>query len=97
MTDGKNGPWCAECEKQYDTWSRRHATDILWQTGTGALVAMAIGLGLPLLGLDQVIATAGVLTGFATFLGMRAWGKKRRRKQFLAGALPRAYLPSRTT
>jgi hypothetical protein len=97
MPKGKDGPWCTECEKQYDTWIRRHATDILWQTGIGALVAMAIGLGLPLLGLDSVIATAGVMAGFATFMGLRAWGKKRRRKQFLAGALPRAYLPSRTT
>lgn len=93
----KGGPWCTECENQYDTWVRRHATDILWQTASGALVAMAIGLGLPVLGVEPVIATTGVIAGAATFLGLRAWGKKRRRKQYLAGALPRAYLPSRTT
>ena len=97
MSDGKSAPWCVDCEKLYDRWSRQHAADILWQTGIGALVAMAIGLGLPLLGVEPVIATTGVIAGFSTFLGLRAWGKKRRRKQFLAGALPRAYLPSRTT
>ena len=87
--------WCRDCENRYDAWSRRHATDILWQTGTGALVAMLIGLGLPLLGVDVVIATAGVLVGFGTFLGLRSWGKRMRRRQFLATSLPRAYLPSR--
>lgn len=91
-----NAPWCADCEKQYDTWVRKHAADILWQTGLGAVVAMLIGLGLPLLGIEPVIATTGVLAGFGTFLGLRAWGKKRRRQQFLTGALPRAYLPSKT-
>ncbi|HTL34211.1 MAG TPA: hypothetical protein VL326_13870 [Kofleriaceae bacterium] len=94
---GKTGPWCIDCEKQYDSWVRKHAADILWQTGVGALVAMAIGLGLPLVGVEPVIGITGVLAGFSTFLGLRSWGKKRRRKQFLAGALPRAYLPSRTT
>jgi hypothetical protein len=97
MPQGNGGPWCTDCENQYDTWIRKHAADILWQTGSGALVAMAIGLGLPLLGVEPVIATIGVLAGASTFLGLRSWGKKRRRKQFLAGALPRAYLPSRTT
>ena len=89
-------PWCQDCEKQYDAWVRKHATDILWQTGLGAVVAMLIGLGLPLLGVEPVIATTGVLAGFGTFLGLRSWGKKRRRQQFLTGALPRAYLPSKT-
>ena len=89
-------PWCVECEKQYDTWVRKHAADILWQTGIGAVVAMLIGLGLPLLGLEPVIGTAGVLLGFSTFLGLRRWGQKKRRRQFLVGALPRAYLPSKT-
>lgn len=89
-------PWCRECELQYDTWVRQHAADILWQTGIGATVAMIIGLGLPLLGLEPVIGIAGVLVGFGTFVGLRQWGKQRRRRQFLEGALPRAYLPSKT-
>ncbi len=94
-TPGPTG-WCRDCELQYDTWSRQHATDILWQTGLGAFVAMLIGLGLPLLGVDMVVATAGVLVGFSTFLGLRSWGKKMRRRQFLTSALPRAYLTSKT-
>lgn len=89
-------PWCTECETQYYEWVRQHAADILWQTGGGALLAMVIGLGLPLLGLSPVIGIAGVLAGFGTFMGLRRWGKQRRRRQFIAGALPRAYLPSKT-
>ena len=57
---------------------------------------MTIGMGLPLIGLSPVIGIAGVLVGFGTFIGLRQWGKQRRRKQFLTGALPRAYLPSKT-
>ena len=94
--DNATAPWCVDCEHQYDAWVRKHAADILWQTGLGAIVAMLIGLGLPLLRVEPVIATTGVLAGFGTFLGLRSWGKKRRRQQFLTGALPRAYLPSKT-
>jgi hypothetical protein len=96
VTTESAAPWCRDCELQYDTWVRQHATDILWQTGLGAIVAMVIGLGLPLLGLEPIIGIAGVLAGFGTFMGLRRWGKQRRRRQFLTGALPRAYLPSKT-
>ena len=89
-------PWCRACEQQYDTWVRKHAADIIWQTGIGAIVAMLIGLGLPLLGLEPIVGIAGVLVGFTTFMSLRQWGKWRRRRQFLADALPRAYLPSKT-
>jgi len=81
----------------YDTWSRKHAVDILWQTGTGAVVAMIVGLGAPLLGLTPLIGIAGVLVGFGTFMGLRKWSNVRRRQQFLADSVPRAYLPSHTT
>jgi hypothetical protein len=90
-------PWCPACETHYDTWVRQHAADIVWQTGSGALVAMAIGLGLPLLGLTPIIGIAGVLVGAGTFVGLRHWGKGRRRRQFLAGTLPRAYLPGKSS
>ena len=90
------GPWCHDCEVQYDSWVRTHVADIIWQTGIGAIVAMVIGMGLPLLGLSPIIGIAGVLVGFGTFIGLRQWGKQRRRRQFLTGALPRAYLPSKT-
>jgi hypothetical protein len=89
-------PWCASCEGLYDTWVRRHATDILWQAGLGAIVAMLVALGLPLLGVEPVLATFGVLAGASTTLVLRRWSNRRRRRQFLAGALPRAYLPSKT-
>ncbi len=88
--------WCAECERLYDTWVRTHAADILWQTGAGASVAMIIGLGAPLLGLTPLIGIAGVLIGFGTFMGLRVWGNARRRTQFLATSVPRAYLPKHT-
>jgi hypothetical protein len=89
--------FCTSCEQQYDAWVRQHAADIIWQTGIGAIVAMIIGLGLPLLGLEPIIGIVGVLVGFATFIGLRQWGKHRRRRQFArAGDLPRAYLPGKT-
>ena len=80
----------------YDAWVRQHASDILWQTGIGAVVAIVIGLGLPLIGIEPIVGIAGVLVGASTFLGLRAWGKGRRRRQFLASSVPRAYLPRKT-
>lgn len=88
--------WCKDCEKLYDAWSRQHAADILWQTGSGALVAMIIGLGAPLLGMTPILGVAGVLLGFGTFMGLRAWGNGRRRRQFLTASVPRAYLPGQS-
>lgn len=86
--------WCTDCENQHDTWTRQHATDILWQAGSGAGVAMIVGLGAPLVGLSPLLGIAGVLVGAATFVSLRVWGTRRRRRQFLATALPRAYLPA---
>lgn len=74
---------------------RDHAADILWQTGTGALVAMVVGLGALVLGLTPLLGIVGVLTGFGTFMGLRSWGQARRRRQFLTSSLPRAYLPGK--
>src|SRR3569623_2937279 len=84
--------WCRTCEHHYDTWSRQHAADILWQTGTGAGVAMVIGLGGLVLGASPVFAIFGVLAGAATFIGLRGWGLRHRRRQYLATSVPRAYL-----
>lgn len=88
--------WCADCERQHDTWSRQHAADIVWQAFIGAGIAMTVALGAPLLGLSPLLGIGGVLVGFGSFLGVRRWGKQRRRRQFLATSLPRAYLPSKT-
>jgi hypothetical protein len=85
--------WCKDCERLYDGWSRQHATDILWQTGGGALVAMIVGLGAPLLGLTPILGIVGVLAGATTAALLRRFGNRRRRQQFLTASVPRAYLP----
>lgn len=86
--------WCADCERAYDTWVRRHATDIIWSVLGGGVVLGAIGVGLPLLGLSSAVAFAGAFVGLGTALGLQHAAGKRRRKQFLTGAaMPRAYLP----
>jgi len=87
--------WCPACERQYDAWVRQYAADMLWQSGIGAFIAMVVGLGAPLVGLSPLLGIAGVLVGFGTSVGLRVWGNARRRRQFLTGALPRAYLPER--
>ena len=88
--------WCHDCERAYDTWVRRHASDIVWPVLAGMLIITTTAMGLPLLGLGWVIATAGVFAGFGTLLGLQRLGQRRRRRQFLQAPLPRAYLPSKT-
>lgn len=88
--------WCVDCERQCDTWSRQHAADIIWQAFTGAGIAMTFALGAPLLGLSMLLGIVGVLIGTGTFVGLRVWTTRRRRQQFLANAMPRAYLPAKT-
>jgi hypothetical protein len=93
----KDDKWCPACEGSYDTWSRRHASDILWSLAAGGLIVSATAIGLPLLGLDWIIAATGVFTGFGTLVGLHRLNRRRRRRQFLAGAaMPRAYLPAPT-
>jgi hypothetical protein len=86
--------WCAECERQHDVWSRQHAADIIWQAFSGAIVAMLIALGALLAGLGPIVGIGGVLAGVGTFVGVRRLSNRRRRRQFQAGILPRAYLRS---
>lgn len=89
--------WCATCELDYDTWSRRHATDIVWSTLSGTVVVLAVAVGIPLLGVPWVVATAGIVAGAGTIVGVYRWNWRRRRAQFLAGAaVPRAYLTDKT-
>jgi hypothetical protein len=89
--------WCVECERSYDTWSRRHASDIIWSLLAGGLIVSTTAVVLPMLGLDWIIAATGVFSGFGTLYGLHRLNRRRRRRQFLRGAaMPRAYLPAPT-
>ncbi len=97
-SDGDLAPrgWCRDCERAYDTWVRRHASDIIWPVLAGMVIISAVALGLPLLGAGYVVATTGVFAGFGTLVGLQRLNARRRRKQFQLASLPRAYLPSKT-
>lgn len=87
--------WCAACDRAYDTWSRRNASDILLPLFAGGFIVASTAILLPLLGLDWIIAATGVFGGFGTLYGLHRLNRRRRRRQFLKGAsVPRAYLPS---
>src|SRR5882724_8031797 len=87
--------WCLECERAFDTWVRRHATDIIWAVMGGGLVISFLGLGLPLLGLGPLVGATAAFAGSGTIWVLYRTSQRRRRRQFLAGvALPRAYLPA---
>ena len=88
--------WCRDCEREYHTWVRRHASDIIWPVLAGMVILSAVALGLPLLGAGYVVATTGVFAGFGTLVGLQRLNARRRRKQFQLASLPRAYLPSKT-
>ena len=86
--------WCNACEKAYDTWVRRHASDIIWSVMGGGVVIAGIGLALPLLGLSSIVAFAAAFSGWGVIVGLQYRITRRRRRQFLEGAaVPRAYLP----
>lgn len=86
--------WCKTCDLDFDVWSRRYATDILWASLSGTVVIAIVALALPILGAPTILALSGVFAGFGTLVGTYRWNRNRRRRQFLAGAaVPRAYLP----
>ena len=85
--------WCKDCERQYDGWVRRHANDIVWHALSGTLIVTSVAVGLPLLGIGKLVAALGVFAGFGTMYGLARMTRRRRRKQFMRAALPRAYLP----
>lgn len=86
--------WCRECELLYDRWVRTHASDVVWQALSGAIVIIVIGLGLPVLGVGPLVAAAGAFAGFGMMAGLARLNRRRRRQQFLTASLPKAYLPT---
>lgn len=90
--DGPASTWCKECERLYDGWVRKHATDIVWQALVGTVIISAVGLGLPVLGVGTLVAAGGAFAGFGAILGLSRLTRRRRRRQFLQAPLPRAYL-----
>jgi hypothetical protein len=86
--------WCKDCERLYDGWVRRHASDVVWHALAGTLIVSAVGVGLPLLGIGKLIAAVGAFAGFGTMYGLGRVNRRRRRRQFLQAPLPRAYLPA---
>jgi hypothetical protein len=84
--------WCAPCELVFDAWNRRNASDIITSVLGGTVVLLGVGIGLPLLGLGWVVATAAAFAGFGMIYGTHRMLGRRRRRQFLAGAIPRAHL-----
>jgi hypothetical protein len=97
--DRPTGPrsWCGACEGAYDTWVRRHASDIIWPVMAGMVIVSVGGLALPLLGASTLIAVAGVFAGFGSIVGLSRLSSRRRRRQFALASLPRAYLPGKTS
>jgi hypothetical protein len=91
----KKGTWCPICEREYDTWVRRYASDIIWVVLGGGVVLGAAGILVPLIGLPPLLAIGGAFLGWGTILGAGRLNARRRRLQFLRGGdLPRAYLPA---
>jgi hypothetical protein len=89
--------WCAACERDYDGWSRRYASDVVWEVLSGTAVVVFAGMGLPLLGVSWLVAATGIFAGFGAFIGLHRLNARRRRRQYLgAPQMPRAYLPDRT-
>jgi hypothetical protein len=97
VDDHASGRWCGTCERDYDSWSRQHASDIVWSALGGMVVVLTAGMLVPALGVSWLFALSGVFAGFGTILGIHRFNRNRRRRQFLAGAaMPRAYLPEST-
>jgi len=88
--------WCTECERQYDSWIRGYAGDIVLPVLAGTAIITTVGMLLPFLGVGWLIATTGVFAGFGTLVGLFRLRRRQRRHQFLTTSLPRAYLTSKT-
>jgi hypothetical protein len=85
-----------DCERQYDSWIRGYAGDIVVPVLAGTGIVTTVGMLLPFLGFGSLIAAVGAIAGFGTLFGMFQLRRRRRRQQFLTASLPRAYLTSKT-
>lgn len=88
--------WCRDCERAYGIWGRRHAGDVVSIVLAGMVAGVAGGIGLPLLGLGWLISATSIFASLGAMLGVYQLHDRRRRRQFLAARLPRAYLPGKT-
>nr|HEX4313919.1 hypothetical protein [Kofleriaceae bacterium] len=88
--------WCDDCERAYDTWVRRYASDMVLPLFAGGAIVLACGMGLPLLGVGWLIGGAGAFAGFATVGALARMNRWRRRRQFRLATLPRAALVGAT-
>lgn len=78
----------------FDRWVRQYATDIVWSVLSGGFVLAVVGVLLPALGIGVGIGSGvgAAVCGWGTVLGTYKLSRRHRRRQFLTGALPRAYL-----
>jgi hypothetical protein len=91
---GGTGDWCASCERAYDAWVRRYASDVILPMVGGMIVVMLFWMALPLLGVGWLVGAVGAVAAFATIGGIARLNRWRRRREFRLGGLPRASLVS---
>lgn len=88
--------WCRDCERAFGIWCRRYASDIISTVLVGMSIVLIGGMGLPLLGVGWLVSACSIFVSFGAMVGLYRFHDRRRRRQFLHSALPRAYLTSRT-
>lgn len=78
----------------FDRWVRQYATDIVWAALGGGCVLAVVGVLLPALGLGVGVSwgVGAAFLAWGTVLGTYRISHRYRRRQFIASALPRAYL-----
>lgn len=88
----RRGRFCAKCEREYDGWVRQYAGDIVGIVLAGGGVLLCAAILVPILGLPWLFTASGAVLGWATIFAGFARNSRRRRRQFLAGNLPRAQI-----
>jgi len=61
--------WCAECEKAFDGWVRRYASDVIWPLLLGMTLVTSVAVVLPLLGAGTLIIAGGIDLSIGSFMG----------------------------